>query len=253
MLLVHWGKWATTALCLALPLLASAVASGALVAIDPVKVLLTGAAPSKSISLRNNGSERVRFQVSAFTWNQSPGGEMLLAPSQELVFFPSLLELAPGETRRVRVTTTQQASGQERSYRVFIDELPSPASGNAGAIKVLTRFGIPVFLLPDAPKPQPTVRLSLDRGKLRVALENRGNAHLVAQSVRLVGRAADGSTVLQEDLPAWYVLAGGVRNYELSPSNDTCKKLTQVSANANTDHGAARADYSVPAGACDQP
>jgi len=37
--------------------LVATLASAALVAIDPVKVFLTGANPSKSISLRNNGSE----------------------------------------------------------------------------------------------------------------------------------------------------------------------------------------------------
>jgi P pilus assembly chaperone PapD len=118
---------------------------------------------------------------------------------------------------------------------------------------VLTRFGLPVFLEPDAPKPQPFVKLELKGGKLSVSLENRGNSHFVAQSVRLVGRAADGSVALQEDLPAWYVLASGRRSYELSPSQETCTKLAQVSANANTDHGVARTDYQVTPGACDKP
>lgn len=235
---------------LMLGLFGAAVADAALVAIDPVKVLLTGAAPSRSISLRNNGSERVRFQMSAFTWQQTLGGEMQLAPTPDLVFFPSLVELAPGETRRVRVTTTQQVASNERSYRLFVDELPPLAAQPGGAIRVLTRFGIPVFLAPDAAAAKPTLRLAVQSGKLSVSLENRGNSHFVAQSVRLVGRAADGSSVLTQDLPAWYVLAGGRREYQLPLAADVCSKLTQVSANANTDHGSARLDYQVPSSAC---
>jgi fimbrial chaperone protein len=231
-------------------LMIATVADAALVAIDPVKVLLTGAEPSKSITLRNNGAERVRFQMSAFTWQQSSGGEMQLAPTPELVFFPSLLELAPGETRRVRVTTTRQVSSREQSYRLFADELPPLAAQPGGAIRVLTRFGIPVFLAPDAATAQPALALELRGGKLSVKLENRGNSHFVAQSVRLVGRASGGAAVLSQDLPAWYVLAGGHRRYEVPLSPDVCSKLAQVSANANTDHGSARLDYAVPPSAC---
>ncbi len=231
-------------------LFGATIADAALVAIDPVKVLLTGAAPSKSVALRNNGTERVRFQMSAFTWQQSIGGEMQLAPTPDLVFFPSLVELAPGETRRVRVTTTQQVASNERSYRLFVDELPPLASQPGGAVRVLTRFGLPVFLAPDTVAPKPTLKLALKAGKLAVTLENRGNSHFVAQSVRLVGRAADGSNVLTQDLPAWYVLAGGRREYDVPIAADVCSKLTQVSANANTDHGSARSDYQVPSTAC---
>lgn len=251
--MVGTGRRRLAALLLGALLLVAVGAKAALVAIDPVKVLLTGAAPSKSITLRNNGSEKTRFQVSAFAWQQSLGGEMQLSPTSDLVFFPSLLELAPGETRRLRVTSSAQAGGVEKSYRLFVDELPPQATSQGGAIRVLTRFGLPVFLAPDAPKAAPTLRLELRGGKLSARLENRGNSHFIAQTVRIVGRAKDGSTVLQEDLEAWYVLAGGARLFELSPSRDICNKLGQVSASANTDHGSARTDYQVPDGACQQP
>lgn len=247
------ARLSAAASALSLSLLVVTGARAALVAIDPVKVLLTGAAPSKSISLRNNGSEKVRFQMSAFTWQQSVSGEMRLAPTQDLVFFPSLLELAPGETRRVRVTTSVLASSTERNYRLFADELPPLVSVPDGAIRVLTRFGLPVFLQPDAPRPEPSLSLSLVAGSLKVSLQNRGNAHFVAQSVRVVGRGADGSSALSQDLPAWYVLAGGRRDYDVPIDPDVCPKLAQLSANANTDHGSARADYTVPAGACARP
>lgn len=250
MRLMRRGRTLLVSAALLVGLFGAALSEAALVAIDPVKVLLTGAAPSKSISLRNNGSERVRFQMSAFTWQQSIGGEMQLAPTPDLVFFPSLVELAPGETRRVRVTTTQQVASNERSYRLFADELPPLSAQPGGAIRVLTRFGIPVFLAPDASAAKPALRLALKDGKLSVTLENRGNSHFVAQSVRLVGRATDGSGVLSQDLPAWYVLAGGRREYQVPIAPDVCAKLSQVSANANTDHGSARLDYYVPSTAC---
>jgi fimbrial chaperone protein len=251
--MVGIGRGKLAALLVGTLLLVAVGAKAALVAIDPVKVLLSGAAPSKSITLRNNGSEKVRFQVSAFGWQQSLGGEMQLNPTSELVFFPSLLELAPGETRRLRVTSSAQPGSVEKSYRLFVDELPPQTSSQGGAIRVLTRFGLPVFLAPDAPKAAPALRLELRDGKLSARLENRGTAHFVAQTVRIVGRAKDGSSVLQEDLQAWYVLAGGTRLFELSPNAEICNKLSQLSASANTDHGSARTDYQVPDGACQKP
>ena len=49
------------------------------------------------------GGTPMRYQVRAFAWAQGTDGAMDLTPARDLVVFPPLLELAPGESRNLRV------------------------------------------------------------------------------------------------------------------------------------------------------
>jgi len=229
---------------------AAVVAQAATIAIDPTRLHLSGKTHSQSISLRNSGREKSRFQVSAFTWQQTPSGEMQLTPTEDILFFPSLLEIAPGETRRVRVTTNLTPAAIEKSYRLFVDELPPPNANTTGAIRVLTRFGIPVFLQPSAPVATPAVSVEIKAGHLLVSLENRGNSYFLAQSLRVIGRDASGVVKLEKDLPAWYVLARGRRLYDVMLEEDVCAAVSTLSVSSKTEYGSARAERPVAAGAC---
>ncbi len=226
------------------------VAHATVVAIDPTRVHLSGKTHSQSLALHNSGLEKARFQVTAFSWQQSPSGETQLTPTNDILFFPSLLEIAPGETRKVRVATDVPAEAIEKSYRLFVDELPPPNAVATGAIRVLTRLGIPVFLQPTTPQSQPALSADVRRGRLLVTLENRGNSYLFAQSVRVVGRDASGTVRLEKDLPAWYVLAHGRRAYDVPLDEPTCAALAELSISTKTERTTVRADKAVSAGAC---
>jgi len=227
-----------------------AVARATTIAIEPTRLHFSSKTHSQSLSLRNSGREKSRFQVSAFTWQQSPTGEMQLTPTEDILFFPSLLEIAPGETRRVRVATDLPAATIEKSYRLFVDELPPSNANTTGAIRVLTRFGIPVFLQPDAPKAAPALSVDLKGGHLLVSLENRGNSYMFAQSVRVVGRDASGVVKLEKDLPGWYVLAHGRRAYDVALDESVCATLSTLSVSSKTENGNVHADRPVLTGAC---
>ena len=226
------------------------VARATAVAVDPTRVYLSAKAHSQSLALHNSGSEKARFQVTAFAWQQSPMGEMQLSPTEDILFFPSLLEIAPGETRKVRVATDLPPEAIEKSYRLFVDELPPLKANTSGAVRVLTRLGIPVFLQPNAPDARPTLEVEVKNGHLLVSLENRGNSYMLAQSVRVVGRDASGKSLMEQDLPAWYVLAHGRRTYDVALDGTACAALSQLSAVTKTDHGNLRIERAVPPGAC---
>ena len=83
---------------MALALFAGAApAHAATFSVNPTQVYLSGRTTTSLLTLRNDSDEPLRFQLSVFAWDQRPDGEMLLAPTQDVVFFPAMLTLAPKE------------------------------------------------------------------------------------------------------------------------------------------------------------
>lgn len=233
---------------LVFPLALAANASS--VDVNPTRIHLASAERSESLVLHNGGTAPVRFQVTSFDWKQSLSGEMQLGPTSDLSFFPSLLELKPNESRKIRVMSRVPVGATEKTYRLFVDELPPPEGSRASGVQVLTRLGVPVFLQPPNPRAQPVLAAKLEKARLHVTLENTGNSYYVAEAVEVVGRAANGAVVLEQKLPAWYVLARGRRVYDLPVGPEACKKLTSVKLSVKSDYGNATASHTPAAEAC---
>src|SRR5207245_4043546 len=117
--------------------------------VTPIQIHLSPSTTKAMLAWRNDGAETVRYQVSATSWNQTSRGEMQLAPTGDVVVLPALFTLKPGEERNVRVGVGTPFGPVEKTYRVFVEELP-PAEKprSASEVRVLTRVGVPVFVAP---------------------------------------------------------------------------------------------------------
>jgi fimbrial chaperone protein len=207
-------------------------ASAVTFSVSPTQLVLSGRTRSSLLTIRNDSAETLRFQLSAFAWQQSPGGTMTLEPTEDVVFFPALFTLGAGEERRIRVGSLLTGSPDtERTYRLFVEELPPLDLGSAKApgIRVLTKMGIPIFVRPDQE------RASADLGALAVrgadvsfTLSNTGAVHFVPRRVVARGLDADGQALFELELSAWYVLAGGRRDFDVaSPARD-CDRVRSL-------------------------
>src|SRR6266513_6406857 len=126
--------------------------------VTPVRVTFSG--PSSTLlTLKNESDQPLRFQISSFVWSQDPKGAMQLGPTEDIVFFPALLSLNPGEERKVRVAATVAATDVEKTYRIFFEELPPLVKPeNAGAqVRILTKMGIPIFVSPGKANIDPSI------------------------------------------------------------------------------------------------
>jgi fimbrial chaperone protein len=199
--------------------------------VNPIQIFLTGQTQSAILTVQNTSTEPLRFQLNAFTWAQDPAGQMQLAPTREIIFFPRLLTLAPGEQRIVRVGTSAAAGPVERTYRIFVEELPPSAQQAAptGQVRVLARMGIPIFL--EAKAGRAELRLSppaLQPGRLVFELRNSGTKHAIPQVIRVRGQGAGGETLWEGEQEGWYILAGERRLYELPFPPETCARTKTV-------------------------
>lgn len=226
---------ACAALCLA-----TGVARASTFSVDPIEVQLNRTNASATVAITNQSNEKLRLQISGFSWEQTASGEMKLSPTEDLVFFPQLLELDPGETRRIRVGVTADQAATEKTYRMFMEELPSLASVIApktNAVTLRMKIGIPVFVKPSgAVELRGAVRnADVGGGALSFDVTNTGNTHFAIQNVHVVGRDGTGETILTKDLSGWYVLPGGVRHFSIPIAKERCEALRSVSVQVRTD------------------
>lgn len=219
--------------------------------VTPIQIELTSATPNNLVTLHNLGSEPVRYQVSVFAWQQSPRGEMKLSKTKDVLFFPSLLTIGPGEKRNLRIAAAAPFDSVEKTYRMFVEQLPGAPDPAKTSVRVLTRVGIPVYLEPGAPAATAEVDPPLVSGRrISFVLRNTGNVRIRPDAVRLVGRGEKGEAVFEQPLPAWYVLAGGERTYEAEAPADGCARVRAVSVAVALPSGTLEKQIATGGGAC---
>jgi fimbrial chaperone protein len=235
----------------ALLLLTVAPAGATTFSVDPTQIHLSSRSTSQLLSLRNESDKPIRFQLSIFAWSQNTRGEMELAPTTDIIFFPSLLTLQPRELRRVRVGVATDFAATEKTYRLFVEELPPLDPSAETGVAVLTKMGIPVFLRPARTEARAELSaLSLDDSTFAFDVRNAGNVHFVPETIRVRGRAASGEIVLDRQVSGWYILAGGTRRFELPLPKPECQRVTALAVEVAVAKSRLSAELQTPPAAC---
>jgi fimbrial chaperone protein len=225
--------------------------------VKPTQIYLSAKAKSGMLGIRNESAEALRFQLSVFSWSQTAKGEMQLAPTQDIVFFPALLSLAPGEERKIRVGTTVPGGPSERSYRIFVEELPPAVRAKDAAgkteIRVLTRMGVPIFIAPAAAATAAVGQIepkALRGDKLSFEVRNTGSVHFQIKQARVVGLGASKENLFERSVPGWYVLAGGSRVFEVEPPKGVCARTKALAFKVETDKTTLATELDTRGGIC---
>jgi fimbrial chaperone protein len=219
--------------------------------VSPVRLPLTAAASSGLLTVRNKSSEPLRFQVTGFAWSQGSDGEMRLSPTKDIVFFPTMISLKPGDSRNLRVGAQVPFGSTEKTYRIFVEELPPiDGAGVPNGVKVLMRMGIPVFLEPANAVATPQIdALKIQGQRLAFALRDLGTKHFFTKRIHVALLGEGDKALFEQDLPAWYMLGGGVRNYGLDLPANVCG-ATRIQVRVETDKDAVESFLAAPSSAC---
>ncbi|MBD2665453.1 hypothetical protein B6N60_04409 [Richelia sinica FACHB-800] len=224
--------------------------------VSPVKVSLSSQVSNQVLTLRNTSDETLRFQIKTYAWSQDNQGEMQLTPTEEIVAFPGLLSLNPGEERRIRVGTLTPVSTVEKTYRIFVEELPplkTPNQSNPG-IKILTKMGLPIFLQPNQQVVNGKIdNININKNRLVFNVKNTGNTHFIAQIIRVKGTDITGKTVFNKERNGWYILNGISQPYELNISQPECSKTQTLLIEVKTEQKVLTEKLEMPTGACKNP
>lgn len=227
------------AFCLLVSIWPALSGASDLIEVLPTRLDLT---PGRSgvLMLRNNGIDRVRFEVFAYAWNQAVDGTSELTETRDVSFFPSLLEILPGESRPIRIGVSRAPRDRELTYRLIVRQLPAASNTDPGtAVRVLTELSIPIFVAPKGAGAKPRLEInSLEDATLEFEFSNPGNASFRLGRIVVSPYDADGNELRAHALAGWYVLANGRRRYELEIPSGVCARLHEVVIEAEVAHDA---------------
>jgi fimbrial chaperone protein len=201
------------------------LARGAEFSVSPIRLELEPGARSAAVTVTNDDVRPLRMQMRLVEWTQDAQGVDVYRDSDELVYFPRLMSVPPGEKRLVRVGLKTPAAASERTYRLYLDELPDSERPATSGLNFTIRFALPVFLpAAQAAKPAGAIEsIRLDAGKLRVAVRNTGNRHFRIATIGV--RSNAGFTA---EAPGWYLLPGVTRVHTIEVPAEACRSLRRV-------------------------
>ena len=231
----------------------AASANASAFSVSPTRLVLAPGTTSAILTLTNDSAQSIRFQLSAFAWDQTEDGHMQLADTKDIVFYPPLLTIEPGQSRRIRVGSVTPFGTVEKTYRLFVEELPNNDESGApeAGIHVRTKMGVPVFLRGPRPTMQTSVEnLELHDGTLSFHVTNSGTAHVVLQRVQIRGLSATGDEIFAQSVDGWYLLAGHRQQFHVSVPAAGCSRVTAISIVAESDRGAVSGRLDTPSSTC---
>lgn len=227
--------------------------------IQPTMLELSGGVKSGAFSVINNGNESINFQVSVKQWTQDAVGKDVYEDTNDIVFFPKIMTTGPNEQRAIRIGLKAPLSVNEKTYRLFVEEIPSPKKKaemqekggiNAG-ITIAFRFATPIFVKPLKQREAAVVeKMELSKGVVRATIKNTGNVHIKLLSLTFRGKAADGKELFSKEVAGWYILHDLSVPYEAAVPKEACEGLATIEVSAKTENLTISGAMNVKKGMC---
>ncbi len=206
--------------------------------VAPVRVFLDREAKSSVVTVVNEGEEKVNLQCKAMEWSQDAQGKDDYQETNDLIFFPRILMLEKGEQKIIRAGIKMPATAREKTYRLFIEEIPQPKKSTADStqLTVAVRFGVPFFVRPL--KEELAGELSatgVTKGNVNLTVKNNGNSHFRIIEILIKGKDGKGEEAIASKLDGWYLLAGASRLYSAAIPVGKCDVTKEIDITVTTD------------------
>jgi fimbrial chaperone protein len=229
--------------------------------VQPTTMDLNGNTKSGVFSVINNGNEKIDFQVSVQEWSQDEKGKDVYTDTKDIVFFPTVMTVEANAQRAIRIGLKAPATLKEKTYRLFVAEIPTPKKTSdvktEGSIKagvtIAFRFAMPIFVKPARPQESYVIDgLEMSKGTVKTIVKNTGNVHVKLNAVKFSGKAADGKELFSKEVAGWYILQGLSFPYEAAVPKDVCGKLATIDVSAQTENGKIDGKLNVEKKMCTQ-
>jgi fimbrial chaperone protein len=204
--------------------------------VSPITLVFEEGVRSGIINVMNEEDKKLHVQIKAFEWTQDENGQDRYVETDDILFFPRIMILDKNEQRIVRAGIKNPTTAREKTYRLFIEEIPDPKRAEVGTqIQVAIRFGVPIFVKPPKEQVEGKIeKMILEEGELKVAVRNKGNAHFVIQSILIRGVDRKGAETFSKEMSGWYLLNGVMRSYATAIPREICREMSKLDVEVKT-------------------
>jgi fimbrial chaperone protein len=204
--------------------------------VTPIRLDFDRGTRTGVITVVNEGSDKLSLQMRAFEWTQDADGKDQYTETNDIIFFPRIVALEKGEERILRAGIKIPAATKEKTYRLFIEEIPEPKKAEGVNIAIAIRFGVPIFVKPLKEEARGEIeKIDLSKGVLNVPIQNRGNTHFIINAIVVKGKNVKGEEVFTKELSGWYLLSGVSKLYTTFIPQEVCKDLSKLDVEVKTD------------------
>ncbi len=248
------GSIHTIVFFLALLLLVPAMirpAQAGIFKVTPIRLDFSGSTRTGLVAVHAEGPGRLNIQMKAYEWTQDEEGKDVYTETNDLIFFPRMATIEAGAERTIRAGMRGELPAIEKTYRLFIEEIPERRPEAGANVAMAIRFGLPIFVAPKAEAPAAEITGAwITGGSAGVTVKNTGNVHLVVTSVEMTGTGADGSEVFSQRLGGWYLLSGVSRPYSATIPEENCAEVKKLRIEVLTDRLNLETSVEAGPGAC---
>ena len=203
----------------------------------PIRLEFDQKTRSGVVTLSNDGEEAISFTVDAGEWSQDKTGKDSYTPTKDLIFFPKAVTVPAKQERVVRTGIKVPATGQEKTYRLFIKEAATQKKSEGTAVAIAIQFGVPIFIKPvkEEVKGEITSTISANGQQVEMTVANSGNVHFRIGTITLSGKDSTGKEIMQQVVNGWYLLAGSARTYFAPLPAESCSLLKTIDIQMKAD------------------
>lgn len=219
--------------------------------VSPIRIDFDKSVKTGVVTVTAEGADRLNLQMRAFEWTEDDQGKDVYTETKDLIFFPKIMTLSKGEKRTLRAGIDSPPAEKEKTYRLFVEEIPSREKPEGVNISIMLRFGIPVFVKPLMEAPGAEMeKLEVSKGVASVTVKNTGNVHIVIDSIKLKGKNAAGIETFSQELAGWYLLAGASRTYTAKIPPEICGGMSRLYVEVGGEKVDLKKEFELKNGMC---
>lgn len=192
----------------------------------PIKLFVDEKSKTAVLRIINQGDDKVTIQLDAKSWRQDVAGKDVYEDTGDIIFFPKIANIEKGEDRIIRIGYKGKQEVREKTYRLFMQELPVAKPGEM-ALKFAVTMSIPIFVGPEneAITDWTAEPAGFSEESLRVKVANKGNSHIIVNKIKAIGFDETGKEVFSRDTTGWYALAGITKIFSVTITQEECLKV----------------------------